>query len=353
MIVGILPAVGNALHHLEAHGLLPRFKQHFLWYREWFDRAYYFSYRRDDPAGEFIVSVPKETELDDFRYALSLPFRSPAFRACDVFRVTSLVGCIPALVGRICFNKPFVVSYGVDYEVVSHIHGRGRRQKRFRWLTRVAFALASEVFCPNRTMAQALKWKYPKAHIRYHPNWVDIERFRPAKDRTHGRRVLYVGRFVKEKNLIRLADVCLATRSKLTLVGDGPMFEELENKGAIIWSPQPWDRLPHFYQNTDVFACLSLAEGHNKAWAEAMACGVPCLVSDRISEGLGHVVAAEDRESIIRGLEKLLLDTEYSSDLGRRSRNYAQVHYAEQPLMKEEVSVLAQLARGGLGKSPL
>ena len=336
--VGILPAVGNGLYHFQRNGQLSRFRQHFLWYQGWFERAYYFSYRDDDPPGSFIVPVPKPPGISDFLYALTLPFRSAAFRSCDVFRVTSLLGAIPALVGSYLFHKPFVVSYGVDYELVSRIHGRGRREKRFRWLRRLVLPKAACVLVPSPKQAQVLRWKHPTANIKHHYNWVDTERFVP---KSHGgkHRVLYVGRFTVEKNLIRLARACEAVGAEFVTCGIGPVRPFPVTERGIV----DWLDLPAVYQSADVFGIISLAEGHCKAWAEAMACGLPCLVSDRIDGGLGHVVPAEDQTAIERGLQKLLLDRELAGALSRKSRQFASVHYDETRLMQEEVTLMRSL----------
>ena len=106
----------------------------------------------------------------------------------------------------------------------------------------------------------------------------------------------------------------------------------------------PWEDLPKWFHAHRIFAMVSLSEGHPKALAEAMACGLPCVLSERVTEGIGERCLAEDVESIAQAIRALITDSAYAADLGRRSRAYALAHWQEAPLMQQEVDWLRGLA---------
>ena len=318
MKLGLLPALGNNLDTLRAHGQLTRFHRHCAWYTDM--HPLYFGYTLTDKFGAL-------------REALALPFRSE-FRACDVLRVFSLTGAIPAILS----GKPYLCSYGADYEAIARIHGRSRRAKRYRWLARLVLRTAKIVLCPNEKLSKLLHWRHPKANIVYHPNWVDTDLFTPGQNRGVG--VLYVGRLVKEKNLTRLALAAELAGSGLTCVGDGPERPPMASLVGVV----PWEDLPKWFHAHRVFAMVSLSEGHPKALAEAMACGLPCVLSDRVTEGIGERCLAEDTESIAAAIWAIITDPNYADRLGQQSRQYALDHWQEAPVMQKEVKWLWGLA---------
>lgn len=107
---------------------------------------------------------------------------------------------------------------------------------------------------------------------------------------------LYVGRFVEKKNLRRLLDAFALYRSQtdsrawsLVLVGDGPDREALEARAqeadlasAVLIHPfAQYDALPAYYGLADALVLPSLTDQWGLVVNEAMASGLPVLLSDR------------------------------------------------------------------------
>jgi glycosyltransferase involved in cell wall biosynthesis len=107
---------------------------------------------------------------------------------------------------------------------------------------------------------------------------------------------LYVGRFVEKKNLRRLLDAFSLYRKRagsggwsIVLVGDGPEKEALEARsreadlaGSIVTRPfAQYAELPAYYGLAAAFVLPSLADQWGLVVNEAMASGLPVLVSKR------------------------------------------------------------------------
>ena len=106
---------------------------------------------------------------------------------------------------------------------------------------------------------------------------------------------LYVGRFSSEKNLSRLLKAyklyCQEVRKKpwsLVLVGSGSQEQHLKKEAAnlslknVFWySFKQIDELPHYYALASAFILPSVSEPWGLVINEAMACGLPILLSQQ------------------------------------------------------------------------
>ena len=84
------------------------------------------------------------------------------------------------------------------------------------------------------------------------------------------------------------------------------------------------------YRAADVFVFPTLLEGLGLVVLEAMACGLPVIVTPRgpdevVRDGVdGYVVPAGDSNAIIEALERLYSDAELRLQLGRNARLQAE-----------------------------
>ncbi len=96
----------------------------------------------------------------------------------------------------------------------------------------------------------------------------------------------------------------------------------------------PRDDIPRLTAGLDIATCCSLGEGFPNVVGEAMACGVPCVVTDVGDAALivgnsGVVVPPADPGALAKGWRQLAaMDTTSFDELGRRALARVQTHYS-------------------------
>jgi glycosyltransferase involved in cell wall biosynthesis len=170
------------------------------------------------------------------------------------------------------------------------------------------------------------------------PNGIDLSRFHP--DPEGGRRVRAAWGIAPESRLVGLVgrldpmkDHATFLRAaalvrgeetgvRFVCVGEGPegyaqgiraLAVQLGLERGLVWAGARAD-MPAVYAALDVLALSSsFGEGFPNVVGEAMACGVPCAVTDvgdaaRIVGGEGVVVPPEDPPALAAGLRRLLAE---------------------------------------------
>lgn len=193
-------------------------------------------------------------------------------------------------------------------------------------------------------------------------NGIDTERFKP--ERVAGRNLRaelgipeearligHVARLdpVKDHDtFLRAAALVCRERSdvRFLLVGGGPeervarlhtLTAELGLTEHVIWAGAR-ARMTEVYSALDVFVSSSLSEGFPNVIGEAMACGVPCVVTDAGDSSLivgetGIVVPPQSPDALARGIGSILeSDTE---ELGERARERIVLNFAVARMIEE------------------
>jgi glycosyltransferase involved in cell wall biosynthesis/O-antigen ligase len=170
------------------------------------------------------------------------------------------------------------------------------------------------------------------------PNGVDAQRFRPERARDTrpdglptGAIVIGTGRLAPEKHFVELAwhwKIVSARHpaAQLVLVGDGPERSRLESHTSALLLGQR-DDIPELLRAADVYVSASEAEGLSNSLLEAMASGLPCVVTDvggvrdvirRPHEGI--VVPAGEHLKLAFAIASLLDDPDRRRALGAAAR---------------------------------
>ena len=203
---------------------------------------------------------------------------------------------------------------------------------------------------------------------------VDLERFRPVKDKQSIRRslglpedkqlVLYVGYLWKRKGLRELFQafesvLAAQPNTKLLVCGAGDEEKAIKEAAAnskaeqsvqFIGSVDP-DEIHKYMQAADVFTLPSYAEGMPNAVMEAMACGLPVVTTSvgglpaALAGNDGAIlVPPRDVASLAKALTSLLSDAEKQSRMGIAARELAERDFGVQRSAQRILEYLAIVA---------
>ncbi|MGC9328803.1 MAG: glycosyltransferase family 4 protein [Candidatus Hinthialibacter sp.] len=204
------------------------------------------------------------------------------------------------------------------------------RRRCYRWADRVT--------ANSRGALVALSEFVPLKKLAYVPNPLLV----PPDDEVKGPRaptVLAVGRLHPQKAYdILLPAFAQAAGNhpewQLNILGEGELRGELQRMGEelgigerVHWLGCSKDAFS-FYRNADIFVLPSRHEGTPNALLEAMACGLPVIVSDASpgpleyvkNEEAGLAAPVDDVEALAEALRRLMSDAGLRERLGRRAK---------------------------------
>jgi glycosyltransferase involved in cell wall biosynthesis len=251
---------------------------------------------------------------------------------------------------------PIVMSlHTAGFDEPASIAGHGR-------LARWTFDAARLYLCVSPRLADACRAAaVPPERIRYAPNGVDIDRFRPVeREQRRALRVslgidgsrpatLFVGFFSQDKQPHVLFDAWLelqddpATASTLLFVGatrsayfevDDRLAADMRSRAARygvaerLVFVEPTLRIDDYYRAADLFVLPSLREGTPVALLEAMSSGLAVVASrlpgstDAIIDdgAMGLLVPPGDVAAFAGAMRQVLSDKERAAALGAAAR---------------------------------
>lgn len=196
-------------------------------------------------------------------------------------------------------------------------------------------------------------------------NGVDADKFRPVsheiKDTAN---VLFVGRLVdSQKKVSKLMEAVKSVcGTRLTVVGDGEDRDSLENLAGKMeitdkvsftgWLDK--ENLLKQYQSADIYASASIAEGMSNSALEALACGLPLLLSDiyghkeLVDNGdNGFLFDPADRTDLDVKLNRMISDKNNLRRMGEKSREKAVNHFTWAGVAAQRMAVYQKVSQRG------
>jgi glycosyltransferase involved in cell wall biosynthesis len=215
----------------------------------------------------------------------------------------------------------------------------------------------------GQDLAEYLRTTMRVSNVTVIPNGIPVETFQVSQSAGPGVSLLSICRLVPRKNILVLIDAVERLVGEghdlsLVIAGTGPEKEAIERRvarapGAI--------RFVGFIDeaekrrlllNADVFVQLSTREGLSIAALEALASGVPCVVSDLpgvrepIDAGVTgwYVDRPEDVDSVVAALHRVLADRDRLPEMRRACRTVAEERYTDVAMCESYWTVFTSLA---------
>jgi glycosyltransferase involved in cell wall biosynthesis len=345
MNLGVLFPLGGSLKELEKHGQKRRFIDYYLKaYQKNFKQVFVFPY----------FKFPHR-----YLYTFLLPFSNfKKINQCDVLRVMQLTGVIPAIICKVLLKKPYVVTYGYDYEKFARIEGKKIFIPFLKILEKTGLSFADTVIVASEVIKNKLQKKYPTKQILLLPNSVDIRAFKP-KPKTFNQKkinILFVGRLEKQKNLSNLILAISLSQFKkqiiLSLIGRGTQAQKLKRlardkavKTKFI-TRVPYQKMPQEFQKADIFTLVSTLEGQPKVLIEALSCGLPTIASnisshqEIIKNKKNGILTETSPQRIASKIDSLVKDENLRKKLSQNARKTALQKFNIKKTILKEIKLL-------------
>ncbi len=234
-----------------------------------------------------------------------------------------------------------------------------RNPERFfpRALSRYSLRFASRVVCVSETVGSIARSVIPDEKVTVIANWVQVPScFNHTFSIDQKPKLLFVGRLEEYKGVQFILDAMRQIPGlSLVVVGDGTYRSQLEEAArSLDVHFAGFDSDPsHFYKDSNVFIHPSLGpEGSSLVSLEAMAYGLPCILSDLpvnreiTADGRGAALFTRgDSQSLAQKLRLLLHDEDRRQSYGVAGRQLIEQKYS--------LRVAAQEYLTTFGLSPL
>ena len=256
-----------------------------------------------------------------------------AIRQCPAQTVIAFVGTtnILTVLAAVGLGKRVIVSERND-------PARQSLGRVWDWLRRRVYRHADLVTANSKGALEAMRAYVPRSKLAVVPNLLVLpEEIVPVP--AQAPTILTVGRLARQKGYDLLLRAFASTQARqtgwrLAALGEGPLAEALAAQaealgiaGQVEWrgrSARPFDH----YAAAAVFVLASRHEGTPNALLEAMAMGLPAIVTEACGGALdyveaevsGLVVPAEDPDALGRAIDRLAQDEALRRRLGQAGR---------------------------------
>ncbi len=233
-------------------------------------------------------------------------------------------------------------------------------RRRLAWRRWLPARCCHAIIFNSRRVAEAYdrEYRYPVGRIRVIPNGEEVRGARPGAPAGKSCSIGTVGRVSQAKgaDVLLEAFALLASRhagSRLVYYGDGPLVSELQAKATragladhLVFAGYQADQ-EAIYNDIDIYVQPSRRESMSNSVIEAMARGIPCVVTDVgglpetvLHEQTGLVVPSDDVHALWAAIDRLLSDPEARTRFGAAGQERVRREFALGEVMRRTVEVI-------------
>lgn len=215
----------------------------------------------------------------------------------------------------------------------------------YYWLTPIlgmVYSRAARVVSNSEGLRELFGKTYPRIPATVIPNGIDTEFYYPTeKPETDCVSLVCVARLIPRKGIDLLLQACSHLQKAgidwdCSIIGEGPEEANLKRLASDLGIQERIlfhgrldpEEIAATLPICDIFVLPSYAEGMSNAALEAMACGLPLVLTDtggtkEMLQGNGRVVASGDAEALAETLIELCNNPERRRSMGQKSRELA------------------------------
>ncbi len=331
---------------------------------KYFDEIFFLTYGNKDDfeyqnflPGNVKV-LPNEWRIPSLIYSFLLPFLyRKELKKADIFKTNQMHGSWAAVIAKFFFQKKLVVRQGYQWSTFAQKEGvKQWKMPIIRFLEKLAYRKANVIIVTSEGDKKYIEEKYniSSERIKYIPNYIDTELFRPLNILIENR-ICFVGRLEEQKNLFNLIEASSSLGIKLVFFGNGSLKKKLENfakelkadvefKGNI-----PNKNLPKELNKSKLFILPSLYEGCPKVLLEAMSCGLPVIGTnvDGIKEIIKHqengYLCNTDADSIKKAILEILENKILQKEISQNAKKTIIEKFSLEKILEKELNLYKKL----------
>ncbi len=328
---------------------------------QYFKKIYFITYEGKSELNfkgklsENIEILVKNNFLPSVIYQFFIPFvYRRELKETDIYKTNQMASAIPALISKWLYRKKLIIRCG--YELLEFLEKMGKSfWKRITvfFIEKVVYKYADKIILTSAKDKKFVEKKFNKNFFKIEiiPNYIDAELFKPLKIDKDKSRVIFIGRFNIQKNIIKLVEAVSESPFKLVIIGCGHLGKEIEymaiKKRANVEFKEniPNEKLPEELSRSEIFVLPSLYEGCPKALLEAMSCALPCIGTD--VEGIREIIlhknngylCGTDADSIKKAIIEISQDKNLQKKIGARARQTILENFNLEKILKKETDI--------------
>lgn len=290
-------------------------------------------------------------KLNNLVYSFLAPFlHRKVLKNVWVFKTNQVSGSWTAVIAKKIFRKKLVIRQG--YQLSLFVKKNFLKIFLAQITERFAYKNADSIITTTDKEFILAKYRLKNQKIKIIPNFIETNVFKPLFVKKDSRRLIFIGRFIKRKNILTLIKAIKDLDVKLILIGKGILKKKIEQKikdekirNVKLSGVIPNNRMPLELNKSQIFIIPSFFEGNPKVLLEAMACGLAVIGAD--VKGIREIITHKQNgylcetksESIRKAIIELIKNPKLAEKIGKNARKYILENCSLELIVKKELEV--------------